>query len=155
MESGSNLVEISPEVAHRKSAGSRAAYPRKSHTRSRVSNGHDVLPNVDGRSTIARRYRDIASAILIDQGGADRCSESRTQLIRRFAAAAVLAEQMESKLANGEAIDIQEHATLSSTLVRLAQRIGIDRVPIDISPTLSDIAAEIEAGRQNKDAADA
>jgi hypothetical protein len=28
-----------------------------------------------------------------------RCSESRTQLIRRFAAAAVLAEQMESKLA--------------------------------------------------------
>jgi hypothetical protein len=52
----------------------------------------------------------------------------RKQLIRRFAAAAVLAEQLEGRLANGEQIDIQEHATLSSTLVRLAQRIGIDRV---------------------------
>jgi hypothetical protein len=77
------------------------------------------------------------SAILVDQGGADLCSESRLQLIRRFAAAAVLAEQLESRLANGEQIDIAEHATLSSTLVRLAQRIGIDRVARDVT-TLGD-----------------
>jgi hypothetical protein len=133
------------EVARQKSAGSRATYPRKSHTRSRVSNGHDVLPNVDGRSIIARRYRDITTAILADQGGADRCSESRTQLIRRFAAAAVLAEQMESRLANGEQIDIQEHATLSSTLVRLAQRIGIDRAMHDVTPSLDQYLADKEA----------
>ena len=59
----------------------------------------------------------------------------------------MLAEQLESRLANGEQVDINEHATLSSTLVRLAQRIGIDRIPRDISPTLSDIAAEIEADK--------
>jgi hypothetical protein len=35
------------------------------------------LPNIDGRSVIARRYRDIANDILIDQGGEDQCSESR------------------------------------------------------------------------------
>ena len=28
-----------------------------------------MLPDVDGRSGIARRFRDIASAILVDQGG--------------------------------------------------------------------------------------
>jgi hypothetical protein len=138
-------MEDTDKVAHRKSAGSRAAYPHKSHARSRISNGHDVLPNVDGRSVIARRYRDIASAILVDQGGADRCSESRTQLIRRFAAAAVLAEQMESRLANGEQVDINEHATLSSTLVRLAARIGIDRIPRDVTPTLDEYLANKEA----------
>jgi hypothetical protein len=149
MESGSEAQAETGQVAHRKSAGSRAAYPHKSHARSRISNGHDVLPNVDGRSIIARRYRDITTAILADQGGADVCSESRTQLIRRFAAAAVLAEQLESRLANGEQVDINEHATLSSTLVRLAQRIGIDRIPRDISPTLSDIAAEIEADKHS------
>ena len=115
---------------------------QKSCGRSRVSNGHDVLPDVDGRSVIARRYRDIASAIIVDQGGLDQCSESRRQLIRRFAAAAVLAEQMESKLARGEEIDIQQHALLCSSLVRLAQRIGIDRVPKDISPTLGDLLRE-------------
>ena len=69
-------------------------------------------------------------------------SEARAQLIRRFAAAAVLAEQMEARLANGEQIEIAEHAILSSTLVRLAQRIGINRVPKDISPTLQDIQRE-------------
>jgi hypothetical protein len=111
---------------------------RKSHARSRVSNGRDILPDVDGRSIVARRYRDVAGAILTDQGGEDRCSESRKQLIRRFAAAAVLAEQMESRLANGEKIDITEHALLCSTLARLASRIGIDRVPRDVTPSLAE-----------------
>ena len=80
------------------------------------------------------RFKDIANAILAEQAGADQCSEARKQLIRRFAAAAMLAEQLESRLANGEQIDIAEHATLSSTLVRLAQRIGIDRRATDITP---------------------
>jgi hypothetical protein len=107
--------------------------------RSAVSNGRDVLPNVDGRSLVARRYRDIASAIFVDQGGEEQCSESRKQLVRRFAAAAVIAEQMEAELARGGQIDIAEHAMLSSTLVRLAQRIGINRVARDITPTLGGI----------------
>ncbi len=109
----------------------------KSKARSRVSNGNELLPgDVDGRSAIARRYRDISSAILLDQGGADRCSESRKQLIRRFAAAAVLAEQMESRLANGEEIDIAKHSLLVSTMVRVAQRIGVERVAKNITPSL-------------------
>lgn len=52
------------------------------------------------------------------------------QLVRRFAAASVLAEQMEGRLANGEQIDIAEHAQLSSTLVRLTNHLGLDRVPL-------------------------
>src|SRR5271170_578037 len=66
--------------------------PRPRGIRSRIPNGSKTLPDVDGRSTIARRYRDISSAIVADQGGIDACSESRLQLIRRFAAAC-LAEQ--------------------------------------------------------------
>jgi hypothetical protein len=130
------------ELAAHKPSDSNPQASRKSTARSRVSNGRDLLPNVDGRSLIARRYRDISNAILVDQGGIDQCSESRLQLIRRFAAASVLAEQLESRLANGEQIDITEHATLSSTLVRLAQRIGIDRVPRDVTPDPLDYAQE-------------
>jgi hypothetical protein len=136
-------MEIAGEVTPSKSAKSRQPHERKSHGRSRVSNGHDVLPDVDGRSIIARRYKDIASAIFVDQGGVEQCSESRQQLIRRFAAAAVLAEQMEAKLANGAAIDISEHALLCSTLTRLAQRIGINRVARNVEPSL---ASFIESG---------
>lgn len=118
--------------------GNGSLAPKKPTARSRVTNGGDLLPDVDGRSVIARRYRDIASAILVDQGGADRCSESRKQLVRRFAAAAVLAEQMEARLARGESININEHALLCSTLVRVAQRIGINRVPKNIVPTVAE-----------------
>jgi hypothetical protein len=112
-----------------------------------LTNGAALLPDVDGRSAIARRFKDITSAILADQGGAELCSESRLQLVRRSAAAAVLAEQMESRLANGEQIDIQEHALLCSTLTRLAQRIGIERRARDVGPTLGDLLRE-DAMRQ-------
>jgi hypothetical protein len=125
--------------------GNTSQAPRKPEARSRVTNGGDVLPGVDGRSVIARRYHDIASQILVDQGGADCCSESRKQLVRRFAAAAVLAEQMEARLAKGENIDVGEHALLVSTLVRVAQRIGIERRSKNVTPTVRDYLEETAA----------
>jgi hypothetical protein len=111
---------------------------RKRTARSRVTNGNDLLPGIDGRSPTARRYRDIVAAVASDMGGADRLSEASLQLVRRFAAAACLAEAMEARLVSGEPINIAEHSLLASTLVRIAQRIGINRVPKNITPALSD-----------------
>jgi len=129
------------------SADQRAARMReggyKRAARSRVSNGKDILPNCDQRSIVARRYRDISSAILADMGGPDNCSETRQQLVRRFSAAAVLAEAMESKLANGEQIDVTEHCLLTSTMTRVASRIGIDRTPKEIIDSVDDEAMRI------------
>jgi hypothetical protein len=140
-------MEIHANAVPRKRTIRTPAADLKSHGRSRISNGKDLLPNVDGRSIIARRFRDIANAILADQGGADRCSESKLQLIRRFAACAVIAEQMEAALARGAAINIAEHSQLSSTLTRLASRIGVERHARDVTPTLSDyLRTKHEAG---------
>jgi hypothetical protein len=127
--------------------------PRPPTLRSAITNGSRLLEGVDQRSPIARRYRDIVSQIVSDQGGADQCSESRLQLIRRFAAASVLAEQLEAKLARGEQISIAEHATLSSTLVRLANRIGVERRPRDVTPTLAEYLAR-KAAETDADASD-
>jgi hypothetical protein len=129
------------ETAANSSADRLLVERRPSKQRSRLSNGTKLLPNLDGRTAMARRFKDITSAVLTDQGGADQCSESRLQLVRRFAAAAVLAEQMEARLANGEQIDIAQHGLLCSTLVRIAQRIGINRVARDVSPTLAEYLA--------------
>ena len=63
-------------------------------------------------------------------------SETRISLIRRFASLAVLAEEQEVKIANGEPIDVNRYAHMSSTLVRLATRIGLKRVAKDITPAL-------------------
>ena len=45
-----------------------ALTPRSLSNRSRVSNGKEILPGIDQRSQVARRYHDIASAIAVDQG---------------------------------------------------------------------------------------
>ena len=118
---------------------------RKDYARDKLTNGSKTLPDTDGRLRIARRFRDIAGAILVDQGGAELCSESRRQLIRRFSAACVLAEDLEGRLARGEEIDVERHALLCSTLTRLAQRIGIDRRAKNIAPSLSEYLTPQEA----------
>ena len=64
----------------------------KPSARSRITNGRAMLSDhVDGRGQAARRYRDLCAAISADQGGAERLSTARVQLIRRFAGGAVLA----------------------------------------------------------------
>ena len=49
-------------------------------------------------------------------------------------------EGVRSRLVGGAPIDITEHSRLTLTMVRVAQRIGLDRVPRDIpSPLLADL----------------
>jgi hypothetical protein len=62
----------------------RADYaPRPANNRSRMTNTGCLLPGVDLRTALARRYRDILGQLVSDQGGADRLSEARIQLCRR------------------------------------------------------------------------
>ena len=119
--------------------------------RSRVSNGRDMFRDVDGRSPIVRRYKDICTAVLADQGGIENMSESRLQLIRRFAGVAVLAEETEANIANGKPVDISDYATLCSTLVRISNRVGINRVPKNIIPNVHEY---LEHKRNEADASD-
>ena len=55
----------------------------------------------------------------------------------RLAALSVQLEQLEAKLADGADIDISEYSLLTSTLVRVVSRLGINRVARDIHPTLA------------------
>jgi hypothetical protein len=117
--------------------------PKPACARSRVSNHRDLLPDVDGRSAQARRYRDVLAALVSDAGGLDRLSEARIQLLRRFASIAVIAETMEAGFVAGTAtIEITAYSTLTSTLVRLASRIGLARSAKDVTPTLADYLAQ-------------
>ena len=108
--------------------------PRKPTARSRVSNGRDWLAGVDQRSSIARRYRDLMAEAINDAGGVSECSQARLQLIRRLAALSVQLEALEAKLAEGAEIDITEYTSLTSTLVRVVSRLGIERRSRDVTP---------------------
>jgi hypothetical protein len=100
-----------------------------------VTNGGHFLPGgIDGRSATARRIYDIAAQVAADLGGADQLSETRLSLIRRFASISALLEEQEVMIANRQPIDLPAYAHMSSTLVRLATRIGLKRVARDITP---------------------
>jgi hypothetical protein len=111
----------------------RRAFARapKRAQRSRVTNNSALLPNTDGRLAIARRFKDIASQIISDHG--HDVSETTLQLIRRFAECACIAEIEAAKLMRGEQINIPEVCQLSSTMVRIAHRIGTSRIPVDVT----------------------
>jgi hypothetical protein len=104
--------------------------------RSRITNHSDLLPDLDGRTAAARRFRDLVSAYLVDMGGIDQCSEIKLGLLRRLAATTVQSEIIEAQMINGNAVDVSALCTLASTTVRIAQRLGIERVPKNVTPTL-------------------
>jgi hypothetical protein len=129
---------------------------RTATARSKMTNGTRgmVLPGIDQRSAVARRFRDVMCAVVADSGGIERLSEARIQLIRRFSALVVQAETMEGAFAEGSAFDFEAHARISSTLVRLATRIGLKRVLKDAVPSLAEILQQTEEDEAEEDEAE-
>jgi hypothetical protein len=58
----------------------------KHFARSRLTNGKDLLPGIDGRSTWARLMRDVNTNMMNHLGGEDYATEPQRLLVRRVAA---------------------------------------------------------------------
>lgn len=94
--------------------------------RSAVANGTRLfVEGLDGRTALARRYRDLVFEFAADLG--DRPSEAQRQLIRRAASLSVWCEAVEVRLANGEEVDIGKLTTASNALRRILSDLGIER----------------------------
>jgi hypothetical protein len=130
-------------------AASRSPTNRRSQ-RSRVTNHEDLLPGLDGRSSAARRFRDLVGSYVVDMGGLGQCSEIRLGLLRRLAATTVQCELLEAQMVNGLPVDIATLCTLASTAMRLSVRLGLERRAKDVSElSLGDILRRgIEEQRQ-------
>jgi hypothetical protein len=96
----------------------------------------------DGRSPWSRRYRDLVALFADDAGGLSTLTELKLSLIRRCAALVVECERMENALADGEKIDIDLLARMSSHIRRISETIGLDRAKRDLAPSLADIVAQ-------------
>ena len=77
-------------------------------SRSRLTNHKDLLPGVDGRSPIARRYRVRES------------------------------EQLEAQIVNGEAVSVEDLVKLVNGQNRTFASIGLRRRARDVTPSLQD-----------------
>ena len=101
----------------------------KPEARSAVTNATRLVQGADGRSVIARRYRDVFSEIANDLGGQDVISEAQRQLVRRAAMLSVYCESVESDMAQGSQIDTDDLVRVVNALTRVLTAIGLDRRP--------------------------
>lgn len=102
----------------------------------RKGTNHVSLTGVDGRSLMARRFREIYSGVESDLGGV--LTEAQRHLIARAATLAIWCEAREAELAQGEDFDAAGYATISNALRRLLSDLGLERRARDVTPTLAD-----------------
>jgi len=105
--------------------------------RSAVTNGSEVLPGVDGRSTWVRRLRDLIESHIDDLGGLARVTEAERSLVRRIATLTVELERMEARFAtNGQATaaELDLYARGAGHLRRMLETIGTKRRPRNVTP---------------------
>ena len=108
--------------------------------RNKRSDRVKFLPRVDGRTLMARRWQELATNLIIDQGGEDHCSSAKLILVKRLAAVGAMLEEFEARYISGDAIDIDKYISLSQLAARLANSIGLSRKARTV-PELSDYIA--------------
>lgn len=116
---------------------------RSTLARSRLTNGSELLPDVDGRSTWARLFRDLLESMEAHVGGAGKQTEPERLISRRVAALEAELVAMESRFANlrmegkqPSAGDLDLYSRMSNTQRRHLESIGIQRRPRDLVPDL-------------------
>ena len=106
----------------------------------RKGNAGFALAGVDGRSLVARRFREIYCNIEADLGG--DLTEAQRHLIARAATLALWCEERETELAAGGEFDAASYATISNALRRLLADLGLKRRMKDATPTLAQFLAD-------------
>ena len=83
----------------------------------RKGTGAVVLAGIDGRSLLARRFREIATRIESDFGG--DLAEAQRHLVALAARLAIWCEEREPELGEGGKFDAGHYATIANSLRRL------------------------------------
>jgi hypothetical protein len=93
---------------------------------------------LDGRTRARKIFDRIATGIATDLGGEDQLSTVQRHLVEAFAGAAVHVEFLNTRLLLGEKVEILEHSQAISSMVRIASRIGVNRIPRNVTPTVAE-----------------
>jgi hypothetical protein len=117
--------------------------------RSRLTNGKDLLPFVDGRSTWARVMRHTLDRIVAHCGGHDEISATKHMMARRAACLETELIYLEGKFASIRAeggepalADVEVYGRLAGNQRRIAEALGWERTARDVTPTLGEILAQ-------------
>lgn len=107
--------------------------------KSKITNNGAKLPDVDGRTADARRYRDVIRQHGQDLGGDDALTEAQRSLIRRAACLQIELERMEQSFVLAEGATVKQldaHSRISNVMMRLlvTLRLHKGRIARDVNP---------------------
>lgn len=88
---------------------------------------------LDRRFLSTKQFDAIADGIAQDLGGADRLSTVQKHLVEAFAGIALRVNDLNARTMLGQEVDVVELSQVVSTMVRVASRIGVGRIPIEIA----------------------
>jgi hypothetical protein len=145
MSESAHTTEHGPQVRRQRRAPSRAI-----RARSAVTSGRQLFVDGNPNTAWSRRYHDLVIGHMNDLGGADLLSEAQFSLIRRAAAIECELERLDARLSVGEPVDLDSYGRCAGHLRRLFETIGVERKPRDVTPSIADIAAEIEASKHEE-----
>src|SRR5262245_15237705 len=115
----------------------------------RISGGV-LIRRIPGRGcTVAGRRSGTETSIW------DTLSEGELSLIRRTAALECELEAMEARMSQGEPVNLELFGRLTDRLGRTLQRIGLKRVPRDVTPSLADYLAGLQSEPEAAEAVEA
>jgi hypothetical protein len=120
---------------------------RPATIRSKVSNGTRLLAGVDGRSSTARRFRDLIAELTAEAGGAEGLSAAERGAIRQGAAIMLRAEQVQGQIVRGEPVDNDTLIRLSGEARRVLAGVRKRNAEQSSKRTLADYAREKAAER--------
>jgi len=145
-----------PSLAPRKPPESLGKAPRcRPHRASRPQ--LLTRDQLDGRTSAAKVFDRLVTAIEADLGGADQLSAIERNLVQAFAGATVTLHHLNARLMAGEEINLAQHAQAVSAMVRVASRLGLQRRQKNVGGlTLGDLLrADIEERQRAADAEEA
>jgi len=138
-------AEITTEGLVAKSSAPRDAERRKRHGRTRISNGNQLLPYIDGRSIWARLLRDTYRGLLVHCGGEGMVSETQRLVARRIGVLEAELVHMEDSFAHIRAAGgvpdpaaVDLYGRLADRQRRLADPLGWQRTPRDVTPSVQE-----------------
>src|SRR5262249_53506470 len=112
---------------------------------SRVTTGYSMfVEGGDGRSAWARRWKDLILAHVADLGGPEVLSEAQISICRRSAAIEIALEQIETRMSEGQQIDLDQYGRLTGRLCRMLELVGVKRLTKPLDP-LGELAKAVEA----------
>jgi hypothetical protein len=88
---------------------------------------------LDGRTNAAKIFDQLVADIEADLGGRDQLSTIERALVEGFAGAALTLNNLNTRLALGQAIDLSQHAQAVSAMVRIASRLGLQTRSRDVT----------------------